>query len=333
MSDQVTIHDWNIESDKDNIRDGAIELRARVAENMYYKFLETPAAATKFVNGPACMWKRNALDKLEQFMGKPIGGRIVEVGAGTGWCSALLSKRSEVDEIYSLDYDRYSVEKLIPLAVMNTGGDASKVKYVIGSYNSMKLDNDSIDLVVSIGAIHHSENLLDTFREAFRVLKPGGFLFASEHCHPNSYTQDLQQADYEKPISKERAQRLYGDSELDVRFKDNSDHNYRISDFEAFAHAAGFNVAPYIFDLEGEKEGDNIFSDPKLYRGYSNRVFYPYFVSNPLNPRFDNLLLICQKPDPNNRSSKFTDLNTDHVAPNSRKTLVQKIPGLRRLIK
>ncbi|HLG02692.1 MAG TPA: class I SAM-dependent methyltransferase [Bacteroidia bacterium] len=301
--------DWKVETDKENIRDGAIELRAKVAENLYRKNYDNPEKARMRAQGPGFHWRINAVRKVELMTGKKLSGKIIEVGAGTGVFTAELSREKEPEVIYCLDYDKYSVEELMPVVFKNLEADFTKIQTVLGSYNRMQVTDDFFDYIISLGAIHHSENLLATFREAYRVLKPGGFLVASEHCHPNSYTQEEQRADYERPLSRERLKTLYNDDKMHVKVKDNSDHYYRICEFEAYAYAAGFNVMPYVFDIDGEKIDDQIFRRPKPYSGYSSRTFFPYFAQDTKKPVFDNLLLILHKPVPGQPAAFTQELN------------------------
>ncbi|MSO73324.1 MAG: methyltransferase domain-containing protein [Rhodospirillaceae bacterium] len=60
------------------------------------------------------------------------------------------------------------------------GADSSKIQRVFGSFNSIPIENE-MDLVVSIGALHHSESLFVTLSECFKALKPGGWLVATEN--------------------------------------------------------------------------------------------------------------------------------------------------------
>src|SRR5688572_26891751 len=178
---QTGFIDWKVEANKGNIRDGAIELRARVAENMYLKNYATPQKAKLHAEGPGFHWRISSVKKVELVSGKKIGGKIIEIGAGTGVFTAVLSREKEPEEIYCLDYDRFSVETLMPLVFKNLSANENKIKTVLGSYNNIKVENGYFDYVISLGAVHHSENLLATFSEAYRVLKPGGFLVAVEH--------------------------------------------------------------------------------------------------------------------------------------------------------
>ncbi|MGD1844578.1 MAG: class I SAM-dependent methyltransferase [Salibacteraceae bacterium] len=322
---ELEIEDWNIGADQENIREGAIELRARVAENMYVKLYETPEKAGAQVKNDRTFWRWQCLKKFEKIIGRPLSGHVVEVGAGTGWCSAKLSQLPEVQQVICMDYDRYSVASLVPIVLRNLDAQLDKIRLAVGSYNKMRLKDASQDYIVSIGAIHHSENLHATFAEAYRVLKPGGFLLAVEHCHPNSYTIREQIADNTKEIGTKRAQNLYGDQSYNVKVEDNSDHNYRIAEFESAAYGAGMDILPYIFSEDGEEADDTIFERPQPYRGYSNRVFQPYFAKFPVKPVYDNLFIVCQKPDPSSSENVFQHINSEEVKIKVKRSFLQKV--------
>lgn len=315
--------DWNIDSDKENIREGAVELRKQVSENMYIKLFETPEKAEFQVNNDRTFWRRSCLEKVELIFNRKLSGTVLEIGAGSGWCSSLLSKRKEIDQLYVLDYDQYSVEELFPLVAKNLDADQEKMTGVIGSYNKMKLDDNSIDYIISIGAIHHSENLDATYRECHRVLKPGGVLIAVEHCHPNSYQITQETNENEAYIDPKRAKMLYGDENLKIKTKDNSDHNYRICQFETASIEAGFNTLPFIFNLDGEEADDSMFQEPKPYRSFAIRTFQPYFVKSKIAPAFDNLLIVSEKL----KDGKFyvNDLNESKPRLSQKRTFTQKV--------
>jgi ubiquinone/menaquinone biosynthesis C-methylase UbiE len=320
----MKVLDWKVEEDTSNIREGAIELRESVAKNLYYNLFDSKEKAKVQVNNDRTYWRKSCISKLELMMGRKLSGRILEIGAGSGWCSSLLSKEKEIEELYVLDYDGYSVRTLIPMVAKNLDADEDKMRLVVGSYNNIKTEDNFFDFIISIGAIHHSENLYKTFEECKRCLKPGGFLIAIEHCHPNSYSIEEEMTDNETLIDTQRAKNLYGDSSLKIKAKDNSDHNYRIAEFEAAAYQAKLNILPYIFSTDGETADDSIFSKPQPYSGFSNRVFKPYFSKNKLIPVFDNLLVICQKPDPNHRSPLFMDTNNEKIVFKKKRTFFQK---------
>lgn len=297
--------DWVIGKDRENVSERAIELRRLVAERIYIAPFLSVARARKFMEIPRTAWRHRALQKAELFLGHELRGTILEIGAGTGWCSAIVSKKADVNEVFALDYDDVSVDTIMPLAFDTLEAESEKITRAIGSFNATGLDDNSVDAVISIGAIHHSENLDSTFLEAMRVLKPGGIMIASEPCESDAMTNSEQTEKDTAPISEEHANKLYGDGIGEVSESDNSDHSYRLVDFLSAALRSGFDAYPYTFDTDGLPEKahsseywDQHFSDRKCYRNFEKIVMPPYFAENNPNqePVYDPLLLILRKP-------------------------------------
>lgn len=283
----VNIIDWQVQNDAQNIRDGAIELQSALHERRYSQIFVDEESARKWINNGKTYWRKKILEKFEIFLGKPIEGTVIEIGAGTGWCSAILSRKQAITDIYALDYDPYCVSQLMPQVHTVLQADKSKVHYVHGSFNCIPL-KDHFDLVVSIGALHHSENLLKTLRECFRSLKPGGYLIASEPLEPNSMTQAIEHVKAESVDPSSTVK--YGKQ---TRHKENSDHYYRLCQYEAAAYAAGFDVFPFVFDEgSGIAATDEIFRLKKCYEGFQLNVFKPYFARE----NYDRLMLVLSKP-------------------------------------
>ena len=99
--------DWRVNSDRGYLRAGAIELQATLHENLYYQFFQTKAQAQKYLASPRTYWRNQILSKFEIFKGSLIDGTVIEIGAGTAWCSALLSQKSAIEDVYALDYDPF----------------------------------------------------------------------------------------------------------------------------------------------------------------------------------------------------------------------------------
>lgn len=298
--------DWNVADDEENIVDSAIAYRKSDAELVYTPIFSSEKRTCDFLNSDRVVWRRRTLEKFALFAAGPIAGRVIEIGAGTGWCSALLSKMPEVREVFTLEYDPYCVETLIPLVHRAMNADEAKIRRVLGSFNRLRCEDCFFDLVVSIGALHHSENLQTTLREAWRALKPGGWLLATEPCGFNSLTQSEHHAIMHRPMA------VPGGGTMTKAEK--SDHIYRLCEFEAAAFASGFDVTSFVFDastasggplhlagrmLRGVLRGDALFTAPISYSGFTRRVAYPYFARKPLSPRaalYDKLLLFLRKP-------------------------------------
>jgi len=294
--------DWKVEDDAVNVRDSALENRAETARDVYLRCFESAKNARAFLQTPRTYWRHRVLEKFEIFAGHPLRGRVMEIGAGTGWCSAVISRLPAVSEVFALEYDPYCIQTLIPRAHAALEAETAKVRRVLGSFNTMKCDAGSFDLVVSIGALHHSENLAITLAESFRILAPGGWLIASELCAPNGVTQQEQWLKENTPVNG-------------VTWRDTSNHYYRVCEYEAAAFAAGFDTHAFAFDATTASggriaqlrrkareylRGDAMFRrETGVDQGYSRDAAYPYFARDAFGkkpPLYDALVLFLQKP-------------------------------------
>lgn len=297
---------WNVAEDSANVVDSAVALRKSNAEIVYAPIFSSEQRAQKFLQTDRVVWRRRTLEKFALFTGQPIAGKVIEIGAGTGWCSAVLSQEPAVEEVFTLEYDRYCVETLIPMSHRALGAQEEKIRRVLGSFNLLKCGDGFFDLVVSIGALHHSENLRTTLRECFRALKPGGWLLATEPCEFNSMTQREHYEIMHRPIPS--------DDGRTVTKAEKSDHIVRLCQYEAAAYDAGFDVTSFAFDAtaksggqlasmarlgSGFLRGDALFTAARSYTGFHRHVAYPYFAKKSFPPRealYDKGLFFLQKP-------------------------------------
>jgi len=106
------------------------------------------------------------------------GGEGLEIGAGTCWFSAELSKLDQVRTIHALDFSEALLTKVAPAIVERRGGDLSKIRFHLGDFHSLPFPDGSLDFVVVDAALHHTDDLETVLREASRVLRADGSLIA-----------------------------------------------------------------------------------------------------------------------------------------------------------
>lgn len=96
------------------------------------------------------------------------GERLLEVGLGYGTVGALLAKRGL--DYHGLDISMGPVEMMSHrLKLLGIDGHASQ-----GSALAIPYPDESFDVVVSIGCLHHTGNLEGSIAEVHRVLRRGG---------------------------------------------------------------------------------------------------------------------------------------------------------------
>lgn len=104
-----------------------------------------------------------------------VGPRLLEVGAGEGYGSALLAERAA--SVLALDYDA--------LAIAHLARQYPSLAAVRGNLAVLPVASGSIDTVVSLQVVEHVWDHPQFVAECARVLRPGGLLMLST---PNRLT-------------------------------------------------------------------------------------------------------------------------------------------------
>lgn len=97
---------------------------------------------------------------------------VLEVGGGRGSLSSYFADNGY--DCTLLD----TSEAILEVARDIFEANGHKAKYVHGNALAMEFPDNSFDVITSIGLLEHFEDIDTPIREQFRVLKPGGTLFA-----------------------------------------------------------------------------------------------------------------------------------------------------------
>lgn len=105
------------------------------------------------------------------------GMRILDVGCGFGGTIASLNERFSKIELVGLNIDERQLqiarEKVLPL-------HENKIDFFCGNACELPFEDNSFDVVLAVECIFHFPDRSSFFKEASRVLRPGGKLALSE---------------------------------------------------------------------------------------------------------------------------------------------------------
>jgi len=84
-------------------------------------------------------------------------GEVLELGAGSCWFSALISKTPEIKNIYALDISEELLKTIGNKIIVSLKGNKEKIKFVNANFHKLPFDNNKFDVVVCDASLHHAQ--------------------------------------------------------------------------------------------------------------------------------------------------------------------------------
>ena len=126
-----------------------------------------------------------------------LSGRVLQVGCGTGYFNAYVSRTYESDlpELYNLDVN----QRYLEYGVKKRRFD----RFVRASIASTPFQGEFFDVILFPRSLHHVQKLKTVFRECSRILKPSGRIvifdpirhrhksIRKDYCPMNSYVDGV----------------------------------------------------------------------------------------------------------------------------------------------
>ncbi len=130
------------------------------------------AGVYSFITDKNPFFKDFYLQVAAEVVAKLPSGRVLDIGTGPGHLPISIARMSPSLDIMAIDISQAMVEMADHNAA-HSGLDC-RIKFVLGSAESIPFDDGYFDLVISTLSLHHWADAPACMKEIRRVLKPGG---------------------------------------------------------------------------------------------------------------------------------------------------------------
>ena len=170
-------------------------------------------------------------------------GTGLDLGAGCGLLASTVARSADVDAVYALEICEGMVELVMPkVANRVLRSQAHKMRAVWGSFDEIQLPAGSLDFIVEIDSLHHSDNLELTLRECARVLRRGGQMLCFDRCHSDSLSDEEVELMLSQVYSESFLRNNHYPPGIRLTRRENGEHEYRLREWKGAFASAGLKL-------------------------------------------------------------------------------------------
>ena len=124
--------------------------------------------------------ERTFLDAISfsQSLGS-LKGNVLDVGAGVGWSSAIISRQGSVKSVTAVDFSEHRLNKIAPIVFKQLNGASGKLKIVVGDFLRLEWVPNSFDAAVFVQSLYMFPDPAAALARVRKLLVPGGLLIIS----------------------------------------------------------------------------------------------------------------------------------------------------------
>ncbi|MFA5629223.1 MAG: class I SAM-dependent methyltransferase [Dehalococcoidales bacterium] len=139
-------------------------------------------------------WSRKRVLKLAKELLKLVQiadkSDLLEIGCGTGAVSKYIAETYD-GNIIGLDIDDKQIQENLK-KIKNR----PNLKFIVADALELPFEDNSFDVVLSFGVLHHIDGWQKALAEVNRVLRPGGYFIGAEVIYPEAISSMDKESSY-----------------------------------------------------------------------------------------------------------------------------------------